>query len=73
MTLEARWRAVASTGQSTSITKTVAIPEPQIAPPDARPIVDDLGAVAAAVRGAAAVLEAVSTQPLAAECGTNPD
>ena len=69
---EARWQAATGPGPSEPITDTRPLPTPQIGPPDARPIVDDLGAVAAVVRGAAAVLEAVSTQP-AAECGTNPD
>lgn len=52
------------------ITDTRPLPAPQIGPPDARPIVDDLGAVAAVVRGAAAVLETAGSTDTFADHGT---
>ena len=65
-----RWQAATAPGPSEPITRTQPLSAPQIGPPDARPIVDDLGAVADAVRGAAAVLEAAGGTDAIAAHGT---
>ena len=67
---EARWQAATGPGPSEPITDTRPLPTPQIGPPDARPIVDDLEAVAAVVRGAAAVLETAGSTDTFADHGT---
>ena len=67
---DARWPAATGPGPSEPITRLQPLPAPQIGPPDARPIVDDLGAVAAAVRGAAAVLAAAGSTDTLADHGT---
>jgi hypothetical protein len=67
---DARWQTATGPGPSEPITDTRPLPEAQIGPPDARPIVDDLGAVAAVVRGAAAVLETAGSTDTFADHGT---